>query len=125
MVRVGAPYEAPDNVLPGVVGGSAGVLGRYAYKYTKRLGSRFAKWYFKPKTPTYRGAVGRGIGGSAFYEFFDDDGGGIKEDAYETPVQVPGSSQQRNYRLVELVTNWIFDFIRSQSNLPTTDSPLV
>jgi len=57
------PYEAPDNVLPGVIGGSARVATGYALKYGYRGAKRLARYVFRPAKPyTVTKAVRRGTG---------------------------------------------------------------
>jgi len=75
------------------------VVARGVYTLSKYLSRRVAKGLFNPKSRTYRGAVGRGIGLSTLYEIFDDDGSGPIDDALQTPETVLSrQSQQGNYR---------------------------
>ena len=55
-------FEAPDNVLPGVIGGSSRVAAGLALKYGGRVAKRLGRYVFKPGKPTLSKAVRRGTG---------------------------------------------------------------
>ncbi len=99
MTRVLAPYEAPDNVLPGAIGGSASGLARFSYRGTKWLAGRILRWGFKPKSRTYRGAVGRGLALSVIYPWLqDDEDDDLGAPEIPTQFQTGRSFQQRGNR---------------------------